>query len=128
FPLANLLRVVAYPLLRNFDDWAPVSDTLKRRDALNIADEVGDSDEFGQVVTRLLKDADAADLIGILAEVCVREELQYWSRGYDRADFENTICDFAGLKIDEFEKQALKELKGEKNAKAKPKDKAVAGA
>src|SRR5262245_25423828 len=115
--LPDLLRTVAHVLLRNFDDWAPVSDTLKRRDALNTTDEVDNSDEFDQVVARLLKDADAADLIGILAEVCVREELHYVTRGYDRERCENTICDFAGLKIDEFEKQALKDLKPEKNAK-----------
>jgi len=126
--LPDLLRAIAGCLLRNFDDWAPVSATLKRRDALNTADEVDDSDEFDQVVAKLLQNADAADLIGILAEVCVREELQYWSRGSDGKQFENTICDFAGLKIDEFEKQALKELKPEKKAKTKPKAKAVAKA
>src|SRR5262245_38411666 len=44
FPLANLLRIVANVLLRNFDDWAPIRDTLKRRDALNTTDEVDNSD------------------------------------------------------------------------------------
>jgi ParB/RepB/Spo0J family partition protein len=126
--LANLLRTVAGAMLYYFDSSAGIYDTLKRRNPNS--EDLKALDEFelseNEAAAKLIENADAADIIGTLAEICARAELHGWVRDWT-GDRGTPICDFANLKPADFEKQALGALKPEEpKKKPKPKAKPVA--
>jgi ParB/RepB/Spo0J family partition protein len=130
FPLDNLLRIVAGALLYYFDSSAGFYDTIKRRNPNDPT--LKDLDEFemseNEAAAKLLEGADAAEIIGTLAEVCVRAELHGWSRLWSSEDRRTPICDFIDLKIENFEQVALEALKPKPEPNVKPKKEAVAQA
>jgi hypothetical protein len=86
------------------------------------------SSNRNEAAAKLLEGADAAEIIGTLAEICVRAELHGWSRLWSSEQLRTPICDFIDLKIENFEQAALEALKPIPEPKAKAKKGAVAQA
>lgn len=103
-----------------------VGAAMKRRFA-DLSSDANSSSGLGEIAEKLVKGADAADIIGTLAEVCARYELSQWSHGWQDKPTAS-ICEFAGIDYKDFEKRALKALKEESNPKKKSKVKATAQA
>lgn len=114
----NVLMQVLGKALLSCIGYPHVGATLNRRLVGHPTDKNGYS-QLSQVAAKLVKGADAADIIGTLAEVCARYELSQWSHGgQDKPPA--TICEFAGLDYEEFEKRALKDAAAKKPQKAEP--------
>jgi ParB/RepB/Spo0J family partition protein len=113
-----LLKALVAPLLMQVG-FPTAAAALKRRG------RDADYNELRAVASEM--DLIAADVVGLIAELCARYELSQWSHGW-KDDPEASICEFAGIDYKEFEKRALKSLKDEAKPKKKSKAKAAATA